>query len=361
MRLTDLEVSGFKSFATSTHLEFDRGLTAVIGPNGSGKSNLSEAIRWVLGEQSAKQLRAQAARDVIFSGTDHIPASRKASVTLTFENEDGRFPIEAAEVQIGRVLTRDGDSEYTLNGEPVRLLDLQQYLAEAGIGARTYTVISQGMVDRYLQATPSVRRELFDEATGIKALQLKISQANKRLEKTEEQASELHAVIRELAPRVANLRKQAEKFHERRVLEVEFDASYAAWLHHEWHARSKRVDQLRGKLTDLSSSINEARQTRESLEDMALAGDHAGSSVHQKLELAEEAFAQAMAAYESSMREKQELENSIEHISAEVAQARRQLEKAKEASPHAQWMGEIRDILAACERFFKGDFIFPYF
>lgn len=353
MRLTDLEVSGFKSFAASTHLHFDKGLTAVIGPNGSGKSNLSEAIRWVLGEQSAKQLRAQVARDVIFSGTDRAAASRKALVTLTFENEDGRFPIEAAEVQIGRTLTRDGESEYTLNGEPVRLIDLQQYLAEAGIGARTYTVISQGMVDRYLQATPLMRRELFDEATGIKALQIKISQAKRRLDKTDEQASELHAVIRELAPRVTSLRKQAERFHERRTLEVEFDASQAAWFHHEWSTRSQRVDLLHDKLSGLSSAIDEAREARESIEDIALKGDAAATSVEQKLELAEESFAQAMAAYESSMKEKQNLERSIATVSDELAQAQKDLDEAKKNSPQAQWMGKVRDVLVACERFLQ--------
>ncbi|HSX24678.1 MAG TPA: AAA family ATPase [Candidatus Andersenbacteria bacterium] len=155
MRLLSVEIQGFKSFANLTHLTFGSGVTGVIGPNGSGKSNVAEAIRWVLGEQSMKMLRGKERSDVIYSGNANH-ASR-ARVTLTFDNESGRFPIPAAEISISRTLSRNGESEYAINSEPVRLIDLQQMLAEAGIGTKSYTVISQGIIDKYLTANPEGR------------------------------------------------------------------------------------------------------------------------------------------------------------------------------------------------------------
>ncbi|MGH9856253.1 MAG: AAA family ATPase, partial [Acidobacteriota bacterium] len=184
MQLIRLEIQGFKSFARPLQLDFAPGLTAIVGPNGSGKSNIADAIRWVLGEQSTKMLRGKERTDVIFSGTQARPAARKARVTLVFSNETEGFPVEAPEVAITRTLALTGESTYQLNGEPILLADLHQLLAAARLGTKSYTVISQGMVDHYLTANPTARRELFDEATGIKALQLKLARAEQKMAST---------------------------------------------------------------------------------------------------------------------------------------------------------------------------------
>lgn len=272
MKLVSLELGGFKSFAKATTLQFDLGLpagrqgfTAIIGPNGSGKSNLAEAIRWVLGEQSAKQLRAQSREDVLFAGTSTVKRAGRAYVRLTFDNDDGRFPLEASEISIARSLTSGGESEYTVNGEPVRLLDLQHMLAEAGIGTKTYTVISQGMVDRYLAAAPSERRALFDEACGIKPLQLRLIQTQRKLAHTREHAQELHTIAAELAPRLRTLEREQRRQAERTRLEQEYAAAQATWLHRAWYEREREVERLKDMVSQAAERVQSARQERETV------------------------------------------------------------------------------------------------
>lgn len=174
MQLRQLDIQGFKSFARPTSFIFYDGITALIGPNGAGKSCVADAIRWALGEQSIKSLRGKSSADVIFAGNDWHKRAQMARVTLTFDNEAGHFEIEAPQVTITRVYTRQGEGEYLINGDPIRLIDMQRMLAEARIGVKSYAVISQGMVDQYLTASPQGRRELFDEATGVKALKIKL-------------------------------------------------------------------------------------------------------------------------------------------------------------------------------------------
>lgn len=196
MRLLSADIQGFKSFAKRVHVSLGPGITGVIGPNGSGKSNIAEAIRWVLGEQSVKALRAKERTDVLYSGS--IGTVDRAFVQLTLDNESGKFPIDAAEIALARTLYRDGESNYTVNGEDVRLLDLQHMLAQAGIGTKSYAVISQGTVDQYLTATPAARRELFDEATGIKPLKITLNSSNLKLARAQTHADEIRAVLAEL-------------------------------------------------------------------------------------------------------------------------------------------------------------------
>ena len=167
MYLKSIEVHGFKSFANKMLLEFDNGITAIVGPNGSGKSNIADAVRWVLGEQSAKQLRGSKMEDVIFSGTEMRKPLGYAYVSLTMNNSDHKLPIEFEEVIVTRRVYRSGESEYMINGSSCRLKDIQELFMDTGIGKEGFSIIGQGHIDKFLSGKPEDRRELFDEAAGI--------------------------------------------------------------------------------------------------------------------------------------------------------------------------------------------------
>ncbi len=221
MYLKKLEINGFKSFANKTTLDFlpecniadggKCGITAIVGPNGSGKSNVADAIRWVIGEQSSKNLRGKKSEDLIFAGTDKKGRLGAASVTLYFDNSDKRIPIEFAEVSISRKVFRSGESEYLINGSRVRLMDIVDLLAKAGIGKDSYCVITQGMSDAVLNATPSERRTIFEDAAGVKQYQIEKERALRKLESTRENLVRVDALTTEIEPHLKNLRRQAEK------------------------------------------------------------------------------------------------------------------------------------------------------
>jgi len=221
MYLKKLEINGFKSFAKRTVLDFlpdfdvagssKSGITVIVGPNGSGKSNVADAIRWAIGEQSLKNLRGKKSEDVIFAGTDKKTRLGTASVTLYFDNSDKRLPIEFAEVSITRKIFRSGESEYMINGTRVRLLDIVDLLAKAGIGKDSYCVITQGMSDAVLNATPIERRSIFEDAAGVKQYQIEKERALRKLESTRENLVRVDSLLQEIEPHLKNLRRQAEK------------------------------------------------------------------------------------------------------------------------------------------------------
>ncbi len=170
MYLKKLTIQGFKSFATRTTFEYGRGVTAIVGPNGSGKSNVSDAIRWVLGEQSTRLLRAKKQEDVIFAGTGERAAVGMAEVALTLDNEERWLPLDFAEVEIARRVYRNGDSEYLLNGSRVRLRDIVDLLMKGDVGQNSYSIMGQGLVDEVLSMTPEERRGFLDEAADVQIL-----------------------------------------------------------------------------------------------------------------------------------------------------------------------------------------------
>ncbi len=237
MYLQRLEVQGFKTFAKKTVLEFaaPKGslnqLTVVVGPNGSGKSNLSDAIRWCLGEQSMKQLRGKESQDIIFSGSEGRGRANFAEVTLTFNNEDKSIPtIEAAEVTITRRLYRDGESSYMMQGAEVRLSDIQLALAEAGVGQRSYAVIGQGMVDHILTSSPEERKIFFDDATGVRGLQIRRHQSMLKLERSAKNLADVEMLLQELEPRLNLLRRQVKRLNEREKVEAELKVLSASYF-----------------------------------------------------------------------------------------------------------------------------------
>jgi chromosome segregation protein len=242
MYLQRLEIQGFKSFANKTTILFSeqgaggrRGLTSIVGPNGSGKSNIADAMRWVMGEQSLKQLRGKKSEDVIFSGSDKRARVGMAEVSLFLKNE-GQMSMAASnddsietilnspEVVITRRLFRDGTSEYLLNGNRARLADINLLLAKANIGERGFTVIGQGMIDQFLFLSPEDRKEAIDEAAGIRHLQIKKNEAERKLEATRENLHEAEILLAEIEPRLRSLSRQVKRLSEREALDGELKA-----------------------------------------------------------------------------------------------------------------------------------------
>lgn len=210
MYLKSIEVHGFKSFANKMLLEFDNGITAIVGPNGSGKSNIADAVRWVLGEQSAKQLRGSKMEDVIFSGTEMRKPLGYAYVSLTMNNSDHKLPIEFEEVTITRKVYRSGESEYMINGSSCRLKDIQELFMDTGIGREGYSIIGQGQIDKILSGKPEDRRELFDEAAGIVKFKRRRNAAEKNLEEERLNLSRVSDIISEIERQLGPLEGQSE-------------------------------------------------------------------------------------------------------------------------------------------------------
>lgn len=219
MYLKKLEISGFKSFANKTTLDFlvmegsqkELGTTAIVGPNGSGKSNVADALRWVMGEQSMKNLRGKKAEDIIFAGSGKKARLGSASVTLYLDNSDHRMPLEFEDVSITRRIFRSGESEYLINGSRVRLQDIADMLAAAGVGKESYAIVNQGMADSVLNATPLERRTVLEDAAGVKQYQIKKERSLRKLESTKENLSRVRELMEEIKPHMRLLKRQAEK------------------------------------------------------------------------------------------------------------------------------------------------------
>ena len=212
MVFKELEIQGFKSFPDKVRIRFDEGVTGVVGPNGSGKSNLSDAVRWVLGETSSRQLRAAGKmEDVIFGGTRRRGAMGFAMVRLTLDNSAHTLDIDADEAVIGRKYYRSGESEYTINGQLCRLKDIYELLLDTGIGRDGYSVIGQGRIAEIVAAKSSERREIFEEACGIAKYRYRKNEAERRLAAAAENLERLRDILDELEARVGPLEKESEK------------------------------------------------------------------------------------------------------------------------------------------------------
>jgi chromosome segregation protein len=199
--LKSLTLKGFKSFAQPTTFAFERGVTCVVGPNGSGKSNVVDALAWVMGEQGAKTLRGGKMEDVIFAGTATKGPLGRAEVQLTIDNSDGALPIDYTEVTISRTLFRSGGSEYAINGDPCRLLDVQELLSDSGLGREMHVIVGQGQLDSVLRATPEERRGFIEEAAGI-------LKHRRRKEKTERKIEAMQANLSRLSDLAGEVRRQ---------------------------------------------------------------------------------------------------------------------------------------------------------
>lgn len=244
MHLKSIDIHGFKSFADATALSFlppkdgKYSITAIVGPNGSGKSNIVDAIRWVMGEQRMTQLRGKKGPDIIFAGSEGRGPLSMASVSIVLDNRDGQAQIEYEELAIARRLYRSGESEYLVNGNPVRLFDLQLLLAKAQFAQGSYSVVGQGMIDRLLLQNPEERKHFFDEAVGIKEFQIKRHQAVLKLTRSQEHMREAGLLLDEISPRLKLLSRQVKKLEQRHDVEQRLreqqEAYYVTlWRHHE--------------------------------------------------------------------------------------------------------------------------------
>ena len=211
MYLKSIEVQGFKSFANKINFEFHKGITGIVGPNGSGKSNVADAVRWVLGEQRIKQLRGESMQDVIFSGTELRKPLGYAYVAITFDNSDHKLAIDYEEVTVARRIYRSGESEYSINGTPCRLKDVNELFYDTGIGKEGYSIIGQGQIEKILSGKPEEKRELFDEAAGIVKFKKRKATAQKKLEDEKQNLIRVNDILSELEKQVGPLEKQSEK------------------------------------------------------------------------------------------------------------------------------------------------------
>jgi len=265
MRLKTLEINGFKSFAHKSVLEFDTPIVSIVGPNGSGKSNVVEAIRYVLGEQSMKSMRGKSGTDLIFKGSASLPRATRGSVTIYFDNTDKIFKLtnDSGEnidlnydtVSISRQVFPDGLNKYSLNGSEVRLKDINNLLASVNIGSSGHHIISQGEADRILNANSRDRKEMVEDALGLKIYQYKIKESERKLERTELNMKEVSMLRRENAPHLNFLKRQVEKFEKGKVMQEELLSLYGEYLNKESHYLSAEKERLSNKRATLSAEI----------------------------------------------------------------------------------------------------------
>ncbi|MCX6757668.1 MAG: AAA family ATPase [Candidatus Nomurabacteria bacterium] len=277
MRLKSLELSGFKSFAKKTSLEFQSSITSVVGPNGSGKSNVVEAIRFVLGEQSIKSMRGKSGVDLIFKGSKNLSKASRASVTIYFDNSDHIFHLENEggekvnlnydTITISREVFTDGLNKYSLNGTEVRLKDIQALLTSVHIGSSGHHIISQGEADRILNANNRERREMIEDALGLKIYQYKIKESERKLERTTNNMKDVSLLRKEIAPHLNFLRKQVEKLEKAKEQKIELLGLYkeylqreSVYLEKEKNVLSSERNKISKELEDISSKINDGAQ-----------------------------------------------------------------------------------------------------
>lgn len=272
MYLKKIEIAGFKSFADRTVIEFDRGLTAVVGPNGSGKSNITEAIRWVLGEQSAKNLRGGKMPDVIFAGSDARKALNRAEVTVVLDNTERHLPLDFNEVSITRRFTRSGESDFYINKQNCRLKDITELFMDSGLGKESFSIISQGKVEAIFNSKPEDRRGIFEEAAGVLKYKQRKKQAEQKLFETEDNLNRVQDIIYELEGQLAPLRFQsqdAQNFLKLReeLTEVEVGVNVVEidQLKEQWLEHSAKVETLLQTTAALVSQIQETEDEVQTL------------------------------------------------------------------------------------------------
>jgi len=276
--LKKVEITGFKSFANKTTLEFlpaanfrddseGKGITAIVGPNGSGKSNVSDAIKWAMGEQSMKNLRGKKSEDVIFAGSGSKARLSSASVSLFFDNSDKRIPLEFSEVVLTRKLFRSGESEYLINGSKSRLLDVTDLLARAGVGKESYSVINQGMSDALLGANPIERRGVLEDAAGVKQYQIKKERALKKLESTRENMERTAGLIREIEPHLKMLKRQAEKAQQGKIIAEQLKEKQTEYFSHLWQSFQGEREKFSAEKESLGATMMNMQREVDKMSD----------------------------------------------------------------------------------------------
>ena len=345
MRLKRLEIVGFKSFGKKAVLEFNSQITSVVGPNGSGKSNVAEAIRFVLGEQSMKSMRGKRGEDLIFNGSQSTGRANRASVTIAFDNSSREFGLDFDEVAITREVYRDGTNQYFINGSQVRLRDVFELLAAVHIGASGHHMISQGEADHILNANPKERREMLEDALGLKIYQYKRAESERRLEKTEANMKEAEALRREIAPHLHFLKKQVEKLNEGKELRERLTGLYREYLKREEIYVEHRKNDIAGRkhapageLADLNLKVEHAREE--------LAKESAGDEKSRRLLDVESKLRAARARHD-------ELSRTLGRVEGMVEFEEKQLKKKQAALLHKEdvpiRLGDVEELAREIE------------
>ncbi|MEK9131337.1 MAG: AAA family ATPase, partial [Patescibacteria group bacterium] len=327
MYLKSLELTGFKSFAKKTGLDFKTSITAVVGPNGSGKSNIAEAFRFVLGEQSIKSMRGKKSEDLIFNGSKEFPKGNRASAKITFDNRKRLLNLDFDEVSIERSVFRDSTSEYRINDSQVRLKDIIELLAQAHIGASGHHIISQGEADRVLSASIKERRAMIEDALGLKIYQYKKQESERKLDKTAENIKQVESLRREIAPHIKFLKKQVEKIERAQAMREDLKALYREYFRREHIYLEYFKKKLRGdraapeaQMAHLEKEMISARKTLES----------ASQKDQKTIELVsiESSLASVRTERDSATYEKGKVEGLLEY-------AKKRLTKAESAAKEA--------------------------
>lgn len=279
MYIKSITLNGFKSFASQTKLDFSQqqqdqyNITAIVGPNGSGKSNISDAIRWVMGEQSLSKLRAKTNQDLIFNGSEKKRKKGRAHVSLVLDNTDREVDMDFDEIKLERKYYRSGDSEYRINGEEVRLLDVQMLLAEAQFAQSSYSVIGQGVVDRLVTQSPKERKEFFDEAVGVKKYQIKRRQAWLKLNGTQDNLEEVKHHLDQLRPKKEELEEKVEKLEKKKELELELQELQEKYYTTVWQRYENQIKHFKEKITKFKQKLkdnkNKLSQIKKELASLA--------------------------------------------------------------------------------------------
>ena len=375
MVFKELEIQGFKSFPDKVKITFDAGVTGVVGPNGSGKSNLSDAVRWVLGETSSRQLRAAGKmEDVIFGGTRRRGAMGFASVRLTLDNASHTFDVDADEVTIGRKYYRSGDSEYTINGQVCRLKDVYELLLDTGIGRDGYSVIGQGRIAEIVAAKSSERREIFEEACGIAKYRYRKTEAERRLAAAGENLERLRDILGELESRVGPLEKEsakAEKFLElaakRKTLEVtlwtdgvhrareavrqqvrDYETAQADYERFDRETKAAEqeaeeirmqaqqltiaVERLNGDIRSITEQISGSESRIAVLENDILRNEESAASLRQEIAAGEQDSTEAAAALQRHRAVAKTMEAEGEKLAAEIEALNAEIARLTDAS-----------------------------
>lgn len=253
--LKSLELNGFKSFAQKTVLEFPKGITAIVGPNGSGKSNIIDAIRWILGEREAKNLRGARAEDLIFAGTPKKPRVGIARVAINFDNSSKFFPIDFDEVSIKKEISRDGNAKYLFNKSEVRTKDIIDFFARSRLGTKGITIVNQGSSDLFVRATPEERKIMIEEVLGLKEYQLKKSEAERKLKNTASNLEKVKIIIEEVAPRLRTLKRQVAKYQARDQKQQELKTNENLYFSYKAEGIKKSVLKNNSTIVSFDSQI----------------------------------------------------------------------------------------------------------
>lgn len=332
MLLKRLEMVGFKSFAERTTVDFVPGVTAVVGPNGSGKSNVTDAVRWVLGEQSAKSLRGGKMEDIIFAGSDSRKPLNFAEVSITLDNEDHFLPIDYNEVCIMRRVYRSGESEYFINKQQCRLKDIVDLLMDSGLGRDSFSIISQGRVDQILNSKPEERRAIFEEAAGVLKYKTRKKKAEVKLEETEENLYRVRDIIHELESQIEPLRIQSsiaqdylDKKEELEKYEVSLLIYEIEQLHTQWETLKKQLEENRDKEIELSTLIQNSEAEIQELRDKQAALDESIEQLQHILLVTSEELEKIEGRKEVLKERKKNYEKHRTQLEQDIAQGKEKL------------------------------------